>query len=425
MMREVLARTSGAVRLLWWASTGHRGPMLRAALGIWLGLWLALSGLGVVEALQRGLEPLLQGEGAQLKVQPTRLKLGPVDLVGTLFQWRGLSTARLEALRGVPGVSRSWGEYWSRFPVGLSGSLLGQSLYSDGALLGLPGEAVESGLRASFRWREGERVPVLVPYSLFVAYNSGFAPANGFPRLTETALTGLRFNIVAGRSSFERSEQPPIKLEAEVLGLTRYGDALAAVVPAEVVGWLGQRLQLEQAEDATSARVVVAPGSDPAQVAEQLRGQGLGVEEVSGALRQLALALEVLRTGVRGLSGLVMGVALLLFLQLYELLLERRRVEWQLLWSQGVPMRLLRVGIWGELGLLLGGMGGVGLGTAQLLLAVGLPPLEGLLERGSGLELSLTGVVPWVFGLQLLGLCLLVAGARAQSKLRSLGTSEG
>ncbi|MFM7199874.1 MAG: hypothetical protein ACKO6N_03715 [Myxococcota bacterium] len=421
MGSEFFRRMWMQARLLWWISTGHRLPLLRASLGLWLGVVLALVGVGSVEALQRGLEPLLQGAGAQLKVQPSRLKLGPVELMGTLFKWRGVSSSGLAQLRELPGVAQVWGEHWSRFPVGLSGSILGQRLYSDGALLGLPAEAVEEKHRAAFVWQEGARIPVLVPYSLFVAYNSGFAPANGFPRLTESALTGLHFEVVAGRSSFERSSGTPIRLEAELIGLTRYEDALAAVVPQAVVSWLGQRLQLEQAEEASSARVVLVPGADPEQVVVSIRGLGYGAEEVSGALRQLGLALEVLRGGVRGLSWLLMAVAVLLFVQLHALLLERRRPEWGLLWSQGVPLSLLKAGLWLELlgmGLLTGASGGW---VAQGVMGVLLPSLERVLERTSGLGVTLTGQLPLRFGVELLGLALLLAGVLGQQKLEGVG----
>lgn len=433
------------LRLMGWSVTGYKAALLRSTLGVWLGVSLTVLGMSLSLSLEAGLSPLLMGDGARLKVQPARLTIGPLDLMGTLLKPRALTPERLLALEKVPGVAQVWPELWSRFPVGLRGSLLGHGLYSDGALLGLPPEAVARELSRPFRWTPpsplagttaatgsqpsaltGRRsinadhpIPVLVPRLLFAVYNGSFAPANGFPRLNERSVVGLTFQIVAGRSSFasvsETSTPPgagvaavhPLVLDAEIVGLTSYGDALAAVVPLEAVQWLEQQLAMPDAGGYSSAMLQVRPGADPQQVQAQVQGQGWSVEEVSGAIRQLALALSLLKGAVLAIGVALIGVALLLMGQVYRLLLEQRAPELQSLWLAGLPRAELRRGL-GLEGISLTGLvcalASLG-GAAGVALA--LPGLQVWSEQTSGLTLTLPFVPPSGF---LVGLWLLAPG---------------
>lgn len=425
------------LRVLWWSSAGHRGALLRSTLGVWLGVTLTVLGMSVSASLENGISPLLLGDGARFKVQPARLTIGPLDLMGTLFKPRTLSPERIQALSRLDGVFSVWPELWSRFPVGLRGSLLGHGLYSDGALLGLPPEAVSRELPRPFIWHppvlpsggqtgQGvlnpeQPVPVLVPRMLFVVYNGSFAPANGFPRLNERSVVGLTFQIVAGRSSFGASDAPPLLLKAEIVGLTGYADALAAVVPLEAVQWIERQLSLPDAGGFSSALVQVKPGHDPARVQSALQGDGWSVEEVSGAIRQLALALSLVQAAVLGIGGMMIVVALLLMGQVYRLLLERRASELQALWLTGLPQGELRTGLALEgMGLtlnvcLLASLTGLGLSAALL------PGLEAYLSHASGLDLSLSPVLPRGLLLALLVLAPLFTWLNARPVLIRLG----
>lgn len=404
--------------LFWWAATGYRGPMLRAALGVWLGVSLTVLLATLGQAVGTSLTPLLQGGGAQLRVQPSSVHLGPIDLMGTLLKPRRFAHSDVDALRKLPGVASAWPELWSRFPVGLKGSLLGQGLYSDGALLGLPAEALHTTESQAtpttlppFDWtppQAGETpapVPVYVPRSLFAVYNGSFAAANGFPKLKERIIVGLRFQIVAGRSSFGQSGRPPVVLEGEIAGLTSYGDALAAIVPLSTVEWLEEQLAAPDAGSLSSARVTVAVEADPAVVREAIRAQGWAAEEVSGAVRQLALALRVAILAGMGAGLSLIVVALLLMSQVHRLLLQQRNADLQALLSVGVTRKALRWGIALEVMGVTAGVCAVSIGMGYLGAWGVLPWVQSRLEHTTGLELVLSARLPTDF------LMLLMPGA--------------
>jgi ABC-type lipoprotein release transport system permease subunit len=75
---------------------------------------------------------------------------------------------------------------------------------------------------------------VLVPETIFNAYNDAIAPANGLPRLSKSAITGMRFNLIFGRSSLRNLDDSEI-VEGVVVGVTDKLDALGLIIPIDVV----------------------------------------------------------------------------------------------------------------------------------------------------------------------------------------------
>lgn len=384
------------LRLFWWSSVGYRKDMLGGSVGLLVAAAFSVSVSMVALSVEQAVKPLLVEGGAWLRVRPASLHLGPVDVLGGLLRPKRVDADALKRLSQHPGVADGWPELWSRFPVGLSGSILGQGLYSDGALLGVPDAAVRRELRKPFHWKPGEVVPVLAPLSLFAVYNGSFAPANGFPRLSPSSVVGLRFTLVAGQSSFGSLPSGPLRLEAELVGLTRYGDALAALVPLETVEYLEQQLGVAEAGTWSSILLTLTPGADAETLRETIRSQGFVVEEVGTALRQLELALRTLRQGALGASAVGVGLALLVLLQVSRLLLRERQGSLRALWALGMPKRLLEnllrleqlVLVLGMLGLgsLLGGALGMSL----------LPWVAARVRLGTGLELLSEGPIwPW------------------------------
>lgn len=384
-----------ALVLFWWSSQGYRWELLKAGLSLMVAAALAVGIAVVALSVEQGLRPLLSGGGLQLRVRPASLQLGPLNLAGALFRPRRLDEAVLQTLKQLPTAATVWPELWSRFPVGLSGSILGQGLYSDGALLGLPEEAVSRELRRPFRWTPGEVVPVLAPLSLFAVYNGSFAPANGFPKLSPESVVGLRFTIVAGQSSFGALTQRPVKLEAELVGLTRYGDALAAIVPLDTVAYLEQALKMPESGTWSSLLVTLTPGADAEAAREKIRAQGFVAEELGVTLRQLELALKSLKQAAVAVSMVGVGLALLVLMQVSRLLLRERAGALRALWALGFSRRALRMLLGLEqLGLTLGllGLGALGGGGAGGSL---LPWVVEVIRQSTGLVVSLPVVWPW------------------------------
>ena len=377
------------ITLAWWLSKGYRGQLLRAALGAFFAVALTVGLCSLGESARSAVNDELLGGGDVIRARPPSFGVGPVDLAGTLFPTRRLDTDSLRELEELEGIQETWPEAWSRFPVTFRGEIGGQSLYTEGALLGVEPDAVEDRPE-DWSWAPGERVPLLVPKALVVAFNRGFAPANGLPRLTDSAVEGLRFRIHARRPGERRTT----RIDAEVAGVTRYGGVLAGMVPIEVVHWLDEELEMEDPGTYSSALLLVTPGHATAEVEAQVRDQGWGVEEVGGAARQIAVALRAVDIGVGIAGGILALAALMLLAQIYGVLLRERGPDLRILRSLGAPRSRIALALATEvataslLAAVLGAAAGVGLS-----LAGGSVASAGLGEM-LGVEITLSGSPP-------------------------------
>jgi ABC-type antimicrobial peptide transport system permease subunit len=254
-----------------------------------------------------------------------------------------------------------------------------------------------------------------------MAYNGGFAPANGLPKLKESAVRGLKFRIIAGQSSHRRQAGEKVRVQAEIVGVTSYGGALAGIVPIEAVQHFETQLGLEQSGTLSSVMVQVAPGSDGESVTKAIQKMGWSVEAQNGAAKQISTAIRSVDVGVRIGGGLLAFGALLLLVQFYTVLLRERTQDLRILRSMGAPKPLLAGTLVGELALasLLATAGGILLGL--ILGSIAANQTASLLAERLGVDLSIAPLVPTEFLVQLLVTApLFVAVAAAPAIRRAL-----
>lgn len=355
-------------RLWLWISAGHRLGMARAALGVALVVGLATATLSLIDGLGRALQQELASVGGELRVRAPSLSIGGIDLSGGVVPGKALDETALEALAALDGVADVQPEAWARVPLVFTGSFAGQRLQSEGAMLGVEAAAVDSPRR--WDWSPGEPVPVLAPRSLLAVYNGSFAPTNGLPRLNDGALTGLDFTILAGRSLYGRARGERLELKARVVGTTRYGGALAAIVPLAVVRWVEEQQGLDEPGMPSAARLLLRPDAHPDAVEQAARGLGWAVERGDGALDKLAALLRSVQLGIGATAAVLVLATLLSVGQLQATLIRARAEEVRVLRALGLSG--WRVGA----GLLLEVLLGVGLasvpgGLAGWLISLG------------------------------------------------------
>lgn len=353
--------------LLLWMSAGYRWAMVRAGIAAISGVALTVALLSVGEATRVALNDALMGGGDQLRVAAPSRNLGPVDLAGTLMPQRRMTESDLVDLGAVDGVEAVWPEAWSRFPVTLYGDVLGTSMRSDAALLGVVEAGVSQDVDVPWRWSPGEPVPVLAPRSILAVFNGSFAPANGLPRLTDKAIIGRTFTLRAGYSSVGRSLEQEVSVEAEVVGVTAYGGNLAAIVPIEAITWIDGQLGLDHPGARSRAVLVLGPGTDAAAVREAVSAMGWSVSDVGGAARRIASALDTL-DAVTGVLGIFLILATLLVMaQIYGVLLRERARDIAVLRGLGTRPAWLAWGMVAEVGAAAGLAVVVGLGLGSQL----------------------------------------------------------
>ena len=411
-------------RLIWWLSSGYRAALVKSAVGAILAVGLTVGICSLGNGARVAIQDQLMGGGDQLRVKPPSYTIGSIDLAGSVLPERSMDEEAVSSLEALDSVAAVLPEIWSRFPVSFRGTIGGQRLYSDGALLGISAEAVAEDYDGEWTWEEGQIVPVLAPRTLLMAYNGGFAPANGLPKLKESAVQGLKFRIIAGQSSHRRQAGDKVRVQAEIVGVTSYGGALAGIVPIEAVQHFEKELGLDESGSLSSVMVQVAPRNDGENVTKAIQKMGWSVEPQNGAAKQISTAIRSVDLGVRIGGGILALGALLLLVQFYTVLLRERTQDLRILRSMGAPRPLLAGTLLGELALasILATAGGIALGL--LLGTVAANQTASLLADRLGVDLSLAPLAPGGFLLQLLVAAPLFVAVAAAPAIRKALSAE-
>ncbi len=407
--------------LLAWMSAGYRWAMVRAGTAAICGVALTVALLGVGEATRVAITDTLLGGGDQLRVKAPSRVVGPVDLAGSVLPLRQMKEEDLESFRQLEGVSSVWPEAWSRFPVTLYGDVLGASMRSDAAMLGVVEAGVAQDVHQPWTWTPGTPIPVLAPRSIIAVFNGSFAPANGLPKLTDDAIVGRTFTVRAGYSSVGRSLDTEVNVEAQVVGVTAYGGSLAAIVPIEAVAWLDEQLGLQHPGSHSGAVVVLAPGANAQAVGDAVRAMGWSVTDVGGTARQIAAALETLDT-VAGVLGVVLVFATLLVMtQIYGVLLRQRQRDIAVLRGLGTRPGWLACGLVCEVGTAAALAVMVGLGIGQQLSVLAAARLSATVTELLGTTTVLVPSLPWLWvAVFVLGVPLTAVVASGPAIMRTL-----
>ena len=383
-------------RMLWWLSAGYRSALVKSAIGaiVAIGLTVGICSLGngARNAIQ---EELITG-GGQFRVKAPAYNIGPINLSGSVVKEKELGPNEVQALSDLDGIERVLPEVWSRFPVSFRAKIQGQRIFSDGALLGVSPEGIGDDYPASaWTWKEGDPVPILAPRSLLMAYNGGFAPANGLPKFNEKAVHAFpAITIVAGKSSHKGRGGKNVKLQGQIVGVTAYGGALAAIIPIDTIRHIEQALGSSEKDTLSSVLVTLRPGANIEEVTTQIEALGWAVEPLDGAAKQLATAIKTVDLGVRVGGTLLALGALFLLVQFYGVLLRERTQDLRILRSMGAPRKLLATTLFGEVALasLVATILGIGLGLVFGHIAAS--QTDGLLASRLGVDLQLAPSVP-------------------------------
>lgn len=368
-------------RLAHLLTRGFRGRLALAAAGVAVVVALSLTVLGLLRGGEEVLTEQVLGDlpAEYLRVRPSTLSLGVVELSLDRFEGGLLDREAVEDLRGLRGVETVHPQAMSAFPVTVSANLLGRGFRTDVALEGLTAEWLAPEIPAeAFQWspESTEPVPVVLSEAVLALYNAGFAKSHGLPRLGRESVRGLELQAVLGDSSFGRAPGPPIRARLKIVGFSSRVSPLTLAVPFEAVDHYN-RLFAQRVTDDPEERqrrtgltsVVLELGAMEAapEVTEAVKDRGFVIDEGDGLAPRVGRALRSIQAAVGGLSGVLVALFVVLVSQLFAALLAIRRRYLDLLEVLGASRR-------GILGLLVAEVAGataagtaVGIGLAWFL----------------------------------------------------------
>lgn len=174
MLKKLLTRTT------------HPARALGAAIGTFLGLLLLLAAV----QLWRDLDTLLNGgQGGEQFVQINK----KVTILSTLGAKNNFTDTEIDGIREQPFVRRVGTFTPNRFKVTAYSNALG--FRTDLFFESVPNEFLDIDT-TQFRWEPGMReVPIVMSRDYLALYNFGFAPSQGLPQFTPSAIQRVSVDL--------------------------------------------------------------------------------------------------------------------------------------------------------------------------------------------------------------------------------------
>ena len=345
----------------------HHLFFLAGALGLALGVAVLVFFVGLGFGLKkhvagRFFEALPE---TRLKITASGLDMGlfnlakPKQLTGA-----SLNDAFLLEARARGGVLKAFGETAIAFPIKVSGSFFGHDAASDLVATGLDPELVAAELKdpAQFAYREKGAIPVLVSRAMLDAYNTAFAPMNGFPQLKPESILGFRFDLILGQSYLggNSSQGQARRVQCELVGFSTMAVPLGITLPAEYV----RRFNQEFTGRADRYAAVFIDAKSPERIAgikAWAENKGFSVQTAKeGASHEIGRLIDFVIGLFSALSGLIMIVAAINLMFLFFLMVQRRTREialWRTLGASRLEIGSLIVLEAGSVGLIGGSLG--------------------------------------------------------------------
>ncbi|HEY7529153.1 MAG TPA: FtsX-like permease family protein [Gemmatimonadota bacterium] len=323
-------RPGGAIRLTLRGLARHAGRTALLVSGVVVGVAFLVVLLGFVEGMRTALVDRLVGSlpVTHLRVTTRQYGLGVLQF-GNPFA--DLDSAMVRRVEAMPGVAHVLPMAALAAPAQMRASVFGQGFVTDTGVFGIQPEVLGGDLPqgSDFRRPGAGPIPAAISRELIDMYNTGFAEANGLPKLNDRILLNQDAVLTIGTSSFNPAglgaqiDRVPLRIVAVSGNVPLAGIS----VPIGVVQDWNRRFAGSEAAGKFVSMTVVAEDAHAVEpLVRALEGAGLQVttgrelaEKVAAIARYITLALAVVGGVVLLVAGL--GIANALALSV----LERRR----------------------------------------------------------------------------------------------------
>ncbi len=272
---------------------GQTGSSPWRNLNLAAGVAISIATLVVLFGLARGLEGTLRERllgtlPDRMRVQPASFHVGPMRLAESLDEQ---AIARLQALPGVRAVHRQ-----ARLtrPVQLRATYGGQSFWSDVVLEGVDPGLVEPQLARghSFERSPDGTVPAVLPRVMMDVLAAGVSIHTSLPAIAPEMLTGRHFTLLVGQSSFGAEVGPIRQQRCVIVGISDQIGLGGPSVPLEFLQELSPTPLRYHAATLSLDSAARAP-----EIEERLRAMGLEAPGMNLA-RQIDSGITWVRTAL-------------------------------------------------------------------------------------------------------------------------------
>jgi len=253
-------------------------------------------------------------------IPPNTIKVSPEPPKTVLFflvkdpRKKAINDSALRRFNRLKGVKKVDSVMTLTIPLQARISFLGFRYRSDILAIGVPLAMVSgdlSGPRNRKHWKNPDpygKMPVLIPSTIFEAYNEGMAGANNLPRISREQLTGLEFIMRFGHSSI-RSLKNFEEREAVVAGVTGSVNVIALVLPLEAVKRYNKMFNDSAENEYLYSFITVRDHASLLEVTNRIKRMGYIVEAEKSLSARILKLRDTVAAVINSLMYVILGLA--------------------------------------------------------------------------------------------------------------------
>lgn len=307
------------------------GASLAAVIGLFL-LFFALQVWLDIKALN-------QGKDNSDNASQYLLLNKKVGMLSMLSGNKGFNPEELDELQKQPWCKGLGSFQPNSYKVSASSKALG--FYTDLFFEAVPDDFLDKA-PPSWHWVPGqEELPIMMSRDYLALYNFGFAPSQGLPQFSASAISKVTVDIqVSGNGSTK-------VFQGRIVG---FSDRINSIlVPASFQRWANDTYGDPVSSKGVSRVLVRCTNPQEQTLRDYLQLKGYEVSNGRLIGGETLILLQLLLTGIAGIGALILVLSALVFLLHYEIIIARasRQIELllQLGYRYGTIARLLKISL--------------------------------------------------------------------------------
>ena len=261
---------------------------------------------------------------------------------------KNLNTEMINKIKEIPGVDKVMPVLPLRIPIRLEVSIVGQMISSDFVLYGVDPDLVANDIqhKRGFDFqatKKGDEIPIVVSEFLLDIFNSGYAEANGLPKVSRASAIGRHFDIILSESTMttDFNSDNEKRYRCVVVGLTPRSSPIGAMVPIQYVQYFHQK-EKKRGDYFNQAFVVAKTLDDYDSIKKVLETMDLTLTSGRDILRRIR-AVIIAGIGILALAAIaIIAQALFGLFNAFSLILNERHYFISIMRSLGATSSGIR-----------------------------------------------------------------------------------
>lgn len=290
--------------------------------------------LCLVVGLSRG---FLGGVIAQAEkvFPPTLLTAKPktVSLAMLSFNAGMLDQTALDYVRTVKGVEKAEPQLSLKVPLRMEIEIANQTGVTDAVVIGVEEDSMTEFIAPgkSFSYDESTSMPMpcILPRFLLEMYNLAYADSIGLPKISETYIIGMKFNLIIGETYLMGAPTgKSVSIPCQVVGLGSDSSLVAGVyIPLDHAKRINELYSNKKLVEYSAMRITVKDTDHLPAVMEELKKMNLMVEGNKDTYDNIKSSVRMAGSVILGLGAAVALISAVSLFNVFSVIFLERRGE--------------------------------------------------------------------------------------------------